>query len=92
MRHRPQMASMVPAHSDGAIVNYKGLIMDTVLWGGLAFLIAAGAVFFISGKLDTIEMADRHRRLINYALLGGLAVAAILIFRWHSATYLAANL
>ena len=66
--------------------------MDTVLWGGLAFLLAAGVVFFISNKLDKVEMADRHRRLINYALLAGLAVMAILIFRWHSASYMAANL
>jgi hypothetical protein len=37
-------------------------------------------------------MPDRRKRLLNYALLAGIAILAIVIFRWHSATYMAASL
>ena len=66
--------------------------MDTVLWGGLVFLLAVGGMFLAMRRIDHSSMPDRRKRLLNYALLAGIAILAIIIFRWHSATYMAASL
>lgn len=63
--------------------------MDTVLIGGGAFLLAAGAVFLAIDKVGKSEMADRRKRLVIYALLGALIALTIGIFHWHRAVYLA---
>ncbi|MDB2325222.1 diguanylate cyclase [Alphaproteobacteria bacterium] len=65
--------------------------MDTVLWGGLAFLLAVGAMFLAMGRIDRSQLPDRTRRLVNYALLAGIVILAIVIFQWHSNSYLAAG-
>ena len=66
--------------------------MGTVLWGGLVFLLAVGGMFLAMRRLDRWAMPDRRKRLLNYALLAGIAILAIVIFRWHSAAYMAASL
>ena len=66
--------------------------MDTVLWVGLVFLLAVGGIFLAMRKIDRSAMPDRRKSLLNYALLAGIANLAIVIFRWHSATYMAASL
>tara|TARA_E500000178_G_scaffold208448_1_gene205770 strand:+ start:87 stop:287 length:201 start_codon:yes stop_codon:yes gene_type:complete len=66
--------------------------MDTVLVGGGAFLLAAGAVFLAIDKVGKSDMADRKKRLVIYALLGALIALTVGIFHWHRAVYLAANL
>ena len=63
--------------------------MDTVLIGGGAFLLAAGAVFLAIDKVGKSEMADRRKRLVIYALLGALIALTIGIFHWHRAVWLA---
>ena len=66
--------------------------MDTVLVGGGAFLLAAGAVFLAIDKVGKSDMPDRKKRLVIYALLGALIALTVSIFHWHRAVYLAANL
>ncbi|MEK9936898.1 MAG: hypothetical protein VW619_10720 [Rhodobiaceae bacterium] len=63
--------------------------MDTVLVGGFVFLVAAGAIFLAIDKVGKSEMPDRKKRLLSYALLGGLIVLTIGIFHWHRAVWLA---
>ena len=65
--------------------------MDTVLVGGGVFLLAAGAIFLAIDRIGKSDMADRHKRLLTYALMLGLIVLTIGIFHWHRAVYLAAN-
>ena len=65
--------------------------MDTVLIGGGAFLLAAGAVFLAIDKVGKSEMADRRKRLVIYALLGALIALTIGIFHWHRAVWLATS-
>ena len=67
----------------------RGKIMDTVLVGGFVFLVAAGAIFLAIDKVGKSEMRDRKKRLLTYALLGGLIVLTIGIFHWHRAVWLA---
>ena len=65
--------------------------MDTVLWGGLVFLLAVGGMFLAMRRIYRSAMPDRRKRLLNYALLAGIAIPAIVIFRWHSGAYMAAS-
>ncbi len=66
--------------------------MDTVLLGGLVFLLAIGGMFIAMRRIDRSAIPDRRKRLLNYALLAGITILAIVIFRWHSATCVDASL
>ena len=63
--------------------------MDTVLVGGFVFLLAGGAIFLAIDKVGKSDMAERSKRLITYALMGGLIVLTIGIFHWHRSVLLA---
>ena len=60
---------------------------DTVLIGGLGFLLAGGLVWLILRFVEKQDWPARNKRLVQYALFAGLAVLAILIMRWHAAEY-----
>lgn len=65
--------------------------MDTVLIGGIGFLILAGIVFLLIRKVDNSSMNDKSKRILNYVILGTLILVTIAIFKWHSSTYLVTN-
>ena len=65
--------------------------MDTVLIGGIGFLILAGIVFVLIKKVDNSSMNDKGKRILNYVILGTLILVTIAIFKWHSSTYLVTN-
>lgn len=65
--------------------------MDTVLIGGIGFLILAGIVFLLIKKVDNSSMNNKSKRIFNYVILSGLILITIVIFKWHSSTYLIAN-
>jgi uncharacterized Tic20 family protein len=65
--------------------------MDTVLIGGIGFLILAGIVFLLIKKVDNSTMNDKGKRILNYVILGTLILVTIAIFKWHSSTYLVTN-
>ena len=65
--------------------------MDTVLIGGIGFLILAGIVFLLIRKVDNSSMNDKGKRILNYVILGSLILVTIAIFKWHSSTYLITN-
>ena len=65
--------------------------MDTVLIGGIGFLILAGIIFLLIKKVDNSSMNDKNKRILNYVILGTLVLVTIAIFKWHSSTYLIAN-
>ena len=62
--------------------------MDTVIFGGLGFLILCGISFLTMRFVDKSSLNDRNKRLFNYLVLGILIIVTILIFRWHSSTYI----
>ena len=62
--------------------------MDTVLIGGIGFLILVGLCFLTIKKIDNSSINDRNKRMLNYLVLGLLVIITILIFKWHSSTYL----
>ena len=65
--------------------------MDTVLIGGIGFLILAGIVFLLIKKVDNSSINDKGKRILNYVILGTLILVTIAIFKWHSSTYLVTN-
>jgi hypothetical protein len=62
--------------------------MDTVLIGGLGFLILTGICFVVMEFIDNSSLKDKNKRLLNYLIIGVLIITTILIFRWHSSTYI----
>lgn len=68
-----------------------GFLIDKVLFSALSFLILCGICFLTIRLIDRSSLKDRNKRLFNYVVLGTLIIATILIFRWHSGTYLISN-
>ena len=65
--------------------------MDTVLVGGFGFLLVGGLIFLAIERIGKSSMAEKSKRLLTYALIGGLIALTFGIFHWHRAVYLAAN-
>ena len=62
--------------------------MDTVLIGGVGFLILVGISFLLIKKIDNSSMNEKNKRILNYIILCALILATITVFNWHSSTYL----
>ena len=65
--------------------------MDTVLFGGIGFLILVGISFLIINKIDKSDLTETKKRTLNYIVLSILIIITILVFKWHSSTYLISN-
>ena len=65
--------------------------MDTVLFGGLGFLILVGISFLIISKIDNSDLTETKKRTLNYVVISFLIIVTILVFKWHSTTYLVSN-
>ena len=65
--------------------------MDTVLFGGLGFLILVGISFLIIRKIDNSDLTTQKKRTLNYVVISILIIVTILVFKWHSSTYLMTN-
>jgi len=65
--------------------------MDTVLFGGLGFLILVGISFLIIRKIDNSDLTPQKKRTLNYVVISILIIVTILVFKWHSSTYLVTN-
>ena len=65
--------------------------MDTVLFGGLGFLILVGISFLIISKIDNSDLTETKKRTLNYVVISVLIIVTILVFKWHSTTYLVSN-
>ena len=65
--------------------------MDTVLFGGLGFLIVVGISFLIIRKIDNSDLTPQKKRTLNYVVISILIIVTILVFKWHSSTYLMTN-
>ena len=65
--------------------------MDTVLFGGLGFLILVGISFLIIRKIDNSDLTPQKKRTLNYVVISILIIITILVFKWHSTTYLVSN-
>lgn len=65
--------------------------MDTVLFGGLGFLILVGISFIIIRKIDNSDLTPQKKRTLNYVVISILIIVTILVFKWHSSTYLMTN-
>ena len=62
--------------------------MDTVLIGGVGFLILVGISFLIMRKIDNSNLNETNKKVLNYGVIIFLIIATIVIFKWHSSTYL----
>ena len=65
--------------------------MDTVLFGGIGFLILVGVSFLIINKIDNSDLTETKKRTLNYVVISILIIVTILVFKWHSTTYLVPN-
>lgn len=60
---------------------------DTVLLGGLGFLLAGGVVWFLLERLQSSQLSQRTKRIGTYGLVGLIIVIAIWVIDWHSSSY-----
>lgn len=65
--------------------------MDTVLIGGVGFLILVGISFLIMRKIDNSNLNETNKKVLNYGVIIFLIIATIVVFKWHSSTYLISN-
>ena len=65
--------------------------MDIAMVGGFGLALAAGIVFLFIDRLNRSEMDDSRKRLITYATFAAFAGLAVLIFRYHSMSWIASN-
>ena len=63
--------------------------MDTVLIGGLGFLLTAAVVFLVIKHLGKSSLPETQKRLLTYLCFGVLVILTVVIFDWHSSNYLA---
>ena len=57
--------------------------MDTVLFGGLGFLILVGISFLIISKIDNSYLTETKKRTLNYVVISILIIVTILVFKWQ---------
>ena len=69
------------------ITNREIMGQDTVLLGGLGFLLFGGVAWFLWDRLQQSNWSVRAKRLGTYALVGSIIIVAILIIDWHSSNY-----
>ena len=60
--------------------------MDTVLIGGVGFLILVGISFLIMKKIDNSNLNETNKKVLNYGVIIFLIIATIMVFKWHSST------
>ena len=65
--------------------------MDTVLIGGVGFLILVGISFLIMRKIDNSNLNETNKKVLNYGVIIFLIIVTIFIFKWHSSTYLVSH-
>ena len=67
------------------------MLEDTVLLGGLGFLIVGGVIWFLHEQVEKSGWSTSRKRVANYVLMGLLAGFAIYIIDWHASSYKAEN-
>ena len=63
------------------------MLQDTVLMGGLLFLVSGAIIWFLLNKVNSSQWPMRSKRLATYALLAVLIAVAIFVIYWHSSNY-----
>ena len=63
------------------------MLQDTVLMGGLAFLVSGGIIWVLLNKVSASDWSERNKRIATYALITCLIAVAILVIDWHSTNY-----
>ena len=63
------------------------MFQDTVLVGGVGFLLAGGVIWLLLQRISSSSMTERSKRMLNYLLMGILVAVAIYIIDWHSSNY-----
>jgi Trk-type K+ transport system membrane component len=60
------------------------MLEDTVLIGGIAFLVVAGLSWLAMEKINHSTLSERTKRLLTYLLIALLGLLAVSVFSWHS--------
>ena len=59
------------------------------LLGGLIFVVLACVAFLFIDRVNRSDIEDGRKKLITYGLFAGLVAISILIFKLHSAGWIA---
>ena len=63
--------------------------MNIAVLGGLVFVVLACVVFLFIDRVNRSDIEDSRKKLITYGLFAGLVAITVLIFKLHSAGWIA---
>ena len=66
-----------------------GNVMNTAMVIGLVFVVLACVAFLFMDRINRSDMEDGRKKLITYGLFAGLVAISVLIFKLHSAGWIA---
>ena len=66
-----------------------GNVMNTSMLIGLVFVVLACVAFLFMDRINRSDMEDGRKKLITYGLFAGLVAISVLIFKLHSAGWIA---
>ena len=66
-----------------------GDVMNTAMLVGLVFVVLACVAFLFMDRVNRSDMEDGRKKLITYGLFAGLVAISVVIFKLHSAGWIA---
>ena len=66
-----------------------GNVMNTAMLVGMVFVVLACVAFLFMDRVNQSDMKDGRKKLITYGLFAGLVAISVLIFKLHSAGWIA---
>ena len=63
--------------------------MNIAMLGGLVFVVLACVAFLFIDRVNRSDIEDYRKKLITYGLFAGLVAISVLIFKLHSAGWIA---
>ena len=63
--------------------------MNTAILIGLVFVVLACVAFLFIERVNQSDIEDGRKKLITYGLFAGLVAISVLIFKLHSAGWIA---
>ena len=63
--------------------------MNIVMLGGLVFVVLACVAFLFIDRVNQSDIEDGRKKLITFGLFVGMVAISVMIFRLHSAGWIA---
>ena len=89
MTFRHTANAQVGGRGEPGFWQILGNVMNTAMLIGLVFVVLACVAFLFMDRINRSDMEDGRKKLITYGLFAGLVAISVLIFKLHSAGWIA---